>query len=273
MRSQNPATNRFCGQCGTQLEHANNAATNTANHAETGDSIDGAPANSGAAAPSRFDIVIDREGIEPENTAPTGFLGLFDHHTVYYIDEEKREPRSHLRRNIALLVVAVALGLTALQWRSIRDYGLRQISLAFAPTEAQSPAASVVANSHAPGLPLAPAVSDAPQVLESGPGANHAPLVQQTGNSLESAPPANSNPSSDAVRPRAMGARAAGLRDQPPLPPSIPSVSKPLVMRTASRAPHSPGIRDETRRRCPRCRGPRRVVVERRQQRQPTGFR
>jgi hypothetical protein len=108
--------------------------------------------------------------------------------------------------------------LTALQWRSIRDYNLRRYSLASVPdgSKRTNPSGAVPADgaSRTPGLPPAAAKTDAPQVME-GSSADRAHSVQQTGNSLESAPyAANSNPSAGnplagSGSPHAMGAPIA----------------------------------------------------------------
>lgn len=251
--AENPATNRFCGQCGTQLarqvereagmhdqrrdrsetdldvstkkdeaesEHvresrgealrfkANAAAANTGNDAGTGNAVDVAPANSGATQPlNKYRIVIERE-----NTARTGFLGLSDDGTAdYAYDDEERKPPSQLWRNIAVCVVAVAVSLTAWQWRSIRDYGLLLYGLASGQDGVSNPPA-VAAESASRTLAL-PAKSGASAVGESSSGADHARPVQQTGSSQESAPGAATSNQSAHVSPRAMGAPAANVPD------------------------------------------------------------
>ena len=64
---------------------------------------------------------------ENANTGVSGpsFLGLSDDNAPEYYDEELEAP-SHLWRNIALCVLGVAVIAAALEWRSIRDIGLRQ---------------------------------------------------------------------------------------------------------------------------------------------------
>jgi len=241
--AENPATNRFCGQCGIRLEPANDATANTANAAISGNAIDGAPANSGEDQPlNKYRIVI-----ESANPARAGFLGLSDDDTPdgtapSYEDEEREAP-SHLGRSIAISVVTLAVVLTAvlaaMQWRTIRDYNLRRHSLASVPDgsrEAEPPNSSAVAADRASrtsGTPTPAVKAGASQVMESSPSANRARPVQQTGNSPEPAPlAANSNPSTDAVSPRAMGAPAADLIES-----QSPAVSnQPAKFRSAHTA-------------------------------------
>jgi hypothetical protein len=212
--AENPATNRFCGQCGIKLERANAAAANSANDAgrsTTNDagrsnSMESSPAVGGDTSPSdpppsKYNIVI----VAP-NTARSGFLGLSDDGTPGYDDEEPEKP-SHLGRNIAGSVVAVALLLGAWQWRSIRDYVVRQYSVA--TDSGKPPNPSAVATETAPGLPPAAAETRAPKVGE-GSGADRAHAVQPSGNSGESAASAaNSNASPGSLSPHAMGAPVA----------------------------------------------------------------
>jgi hypothetical protein len=63
-------------------------------------------------------------GQGPVHTGVSGFsfLGLSDDEPPEDYDEP--EPESHLQRNLALLVMSVAVILTAYQWRSIRAYTL-----------------------------------------------------------------------------------------------------------------------------------------------------
>ncbi len=227
--AENPAVNRFCGQCGIQLQLELPGDANTARDAGIFNAIDGlpavdgvnadggVPANSGAAQPqNKYRIIV-------ESAAPgarSGFLGLSDvdgpGQAPYDPDnDEEEKPPSHLWRNVAVSVVAVALALTALQWRSIRDYNLRRHGSASAPNssmEAESPKNSAIATgSRTPALPSASAGVGAPQGVESssveGSPTDRARAVQQSSNSAPSV--ANSNASEDAARPRAMGAPAA----------------------------------------------------------------
>lgn len=240
--AENPATNRFCGQCGIRLEQANSAVASAANVAgggraiadAGGNAIDGAPANSGASEPlNKYRIVV-----ENANTAHTGsgFLGLSgDSTTPDYEDEERTAP-SHLWRNIAICVVVIALAMTASQWRTIRDYNLRRHSPVSAPDASQiaePPPPSAVAADRADrtsGVPSSEPGADAPQVVESTPSPDHARPVQQTGRSRESAPSSGrSNSSANAARPRAMGGPVADL----PASPSSAASNQPARFRTA----------------------------------------
>jgi hypothetical protein len=224
--AQNPATNRFCGQCGTQLERAAETheqlwrgaaagtATGNAASAAAANTSGAAPANSGSARPPhKFNIVI-----EPTNPAPatgSGFLGLSGNCPDY--DDEERKP-SHLLRNIAVCVVAAAAVLAGLQWRSIRDYGFRQFGLApvsdgitaASPGNAGAPNTSAIAadnGSPNPGMPLAAT------------GAANPP---------ESAPPAADYSSADATSAHAMSAPVADSPEsQSPAVSNQPATSRP----------------------------------------------
>jgi hypothetical protein len=217
--AENPADNRFCGQCGIQLQLELPHDADPARDAGIFNAIDGLPAvdsvnaDGGVQPQNKYRIVVESAG----PATRSGFLGISDvdspGHDPDYDEEEK--PPSHLGRNIAVSVVAVALALTALQWRSIRDYNLRRHGSASAPNgsiEAESPKSSAIAtDSRTPALPSASAEGGAPQGVDSssieGNPTDHARAVQQSANSAPSA--ANSNASDDAVRPRSMGAPAA----------------------------------------------------------------
>lgn len=220
--AENPATNRFCGQCGIRLEQANRAVASAANVAGGGSAIadaagnasDGAPANSGASESlNKYRIVV-----ENANTAHTGsgFLGLSDNGATPVCDEE-RTASSHLWRNIAICLVAFALSM-ATQWRTFRNYNLRRHSLASARDGSQGsepPSHSAVAADdagQASGLSTAAGATGASPIVESTPSDDHARAVQQTGSLRESAPSSDGlNSSADAARPRAMGAPVADL--------------------------------------------------------------
>ncbi len=65
----------------------------------------------------------------PGRTGISGpsFLGLSDDRAPDYLLENDEPPQSHVRRNVALAVLAAAVALAAVQWRSVRDYGLAYI--------------------------------------------------------------------------------------------------------------------------------------------------
>ncbi len=257
--AENPVTNRFCGQCGTQLardlevsakgvsakkeeeagsehlrenrgeelrERADNAATNKLDGTTGGNAVHGAPANSGATQPPKKYRII----IEPENTARTGFLGLSGDGTAGYEDDEDDKPASHLWRYIAVAVVAVAVVLAVWQWRSVRDYGLGQHSLGSMLDDVRQaalgkrvlPTPSAVAADSAGRTVEPPAKPDPPELVESSSSASHTRPAQQTGTLRRSAPgAATPNQSARVITPRAMGAPLADIPDD-----ESPAVSK-----------------------------------------------
>lgn len=202
----NPATNRFCGQCGRRLGEADDEANDTATDTATDEAIDGV--NSGTSQPlDKFQIVV--EGGSSARTGVNGpsFLGLSDDSTLGYEDEEFRPP-SHLRRNIAVSVMAIAVVLTLLQWRSIRDNNLRRHRLA---SWSDASGEAVPGNA---GMPNPSAVgADSSQALgQPSTDADHARPLQFAGNSSESAPSAaTSNSVADRTSPHAMSASVADL--------------------------------------------------------------
>lgn len=223
----NPATNRFCGQCGRRLDEANDLATDAATDAGSGAAIDDAPANSEATQPpDKFQFIVDGEGGSSARTGVNGpsFLGLSDDSTLGYEDEERRPP-SHLRRNIAVSVLAIAVVLTLLQWRSIRDNNLRRHRLAAGASGEAVPGNAAAANPSAVAADSSLPPADA----------DHASPLQSAGNSLESAPPAaTSNPSADGTGPHAMGAPVADVAESQ-LPALSHQAAEPHSYRSAHR--------------------------------------
>ncbi len=231
---ENPGTNRFCGQCGRQLERAEDVAVNSASDAGSSIAIVGAPASSGAVQPRHeFDL-----SLAGQNTAGTGvhgpsFLGLSEDEIFYYEDEEHKPP-SHLRRNIAIAGLVVALALIAWQWQSIADssqYVLASVQYAFRKAQPASAAA---------GNPLVVAADSASRVPAPPPATPKAQPLPQTGNLRESPPPAAATKrAADEVTPRAMSAPAA-IPNRP-----SPAANQPDKLRTAhpesSSSPTPPG--------------------------------
>jgi hypothetical protein len=188
---------------------------------------------------------------EGKRTAGTGvsgpsFLGLTDDHASEYADEEP-EPGSHFRRNLALAILAAVIILAAVQWRSIRDYGLSyvqngsmQVKQAVKGAPQNPPAVAVDHTSHDLALPPATGKAGAPVAVESSPNANRALPVQQASSPQPSQanpasasaqgttkPPAMSNPVADVPKnePPAMVSRSAAKPPPFRTPPSARSVS------------------------------------------------
>ncbi len=138
-----------------------------------------------------------------ERTARTGvsgpsFLGLTDDDVV--TDDDDLEPQSHFARNTALAILAVVTVLAALEWRSIRDYGLAYIqngSMRVArrdkSTPKNPPAVAADNTSRELGLSPTPAKPGSPQPTESSPNADHPLPVQQAANSTTPTQPTSSS--------------------------------------------------------------------------------
>lgn len=252
-RAENPIINRFCGQCGTQLGRAtgnpeelrrdealrwNTAAVasagsngDTGNSVDSGSAVDAAPANSGPAQPqSNYNFII-------ENTARTGFLGL----TSSYEDDEP-EPSSHLGRNIAICLMAVAVSLAGWQWRSIHNYALLLYSSISGQDESREAATgNAVPNTSAriaENSSRTLAKADEPQAVESSSDAEHARVVQQTERTLEPAA-TTANSSAGVTRPRAMGSPVGDVRESKSSAASNPR-TKFQTTRTADPAENLP---------------------------------
>ncbi|HVJ05596.1 MAG TPA: hypothetical protein VM578_07980 [Candidatus Saccharimonadales bacterium] len=174
-----------------------------------------------------------------ERTARTGvsgpsFLGLTDDDVV--IDDEP-EPQSHFARNTALAILAVVAILAALEWRSIRDYGLAyvqngsmQVARRDKSTPKNPPAVAADNTGRELGLSSTPAKPGSPQPTESSPNADHPLPVQQAARSTQptasssiaahtsSATPSNSPTSNAASAPSdsITSASAANHSTQPP---------------------------------------------------------
>lgn len=274
--SQNPATNRFCGQCGRKLTASPNSeapeeywrdtalsghkpleptadlptdVTSFDNEIPLFAGKDLNPRLYQADATNEIHDRFEREaephdqlrhnheahhelrfhedaasGLPPaeeERPLRTGvsgpsFLGLTDDHpATYLLDHE--EPKSHTRRNIALLVMLAAVILLGLQWRSMRDYGLAYVqngSMQVKPrakSDAQNPPAVAADNtSRDLGLPPASAKLGSPKAVESSPNANRIPPPETAAQAPTASAPAPS------PRPQAMSAPPADLPQNVP---------------------------------------------------------
>lgn len=244
----NPAINRYCGQCGRRLEQVAADAsgkfslesrTRASGAAESSDDVppyiinlnrqSSPPSGQGAEN-------LEREGETNDETqlsetpqlpgqlrivyenAKTGgsgpsLPGLSDDSAPEYYDDEG-EPQSHLWRNIALCALGVAVILAALQWRSIRHYGARQLGWDFGQehslnagqreTVAPNPAATATDNTKiTQGVNAAATKTGA---LEARPSANYGQSVALPGNSSNSASrSAAPGTAVNAAAPHAMG--------------------------------------------------------------------
>ena len=190
------------------------------------------------------------------------FLGLTDDRPAEYEDaceEAPHEPHSHLRRNIAIAAVALALLLIDLQWRSIRNYGLAYVRNGSMPEPVMQPKISpeIAADnsSRAHGLPATSAAGkpadtaaesgpSAPQAIESSPNADHSLPVSQAGNTpapnavalRASHPPSATTqpaqPSSMSAPPTDVSGNespAASVANYRPLYPSTPAPAPPAA--------------------------------------------
>ena len=186
---------------------------------------------------------------EEQRSSQTGvsgpsFLGLSDDCAPVYEDREL-EPESHVRRNVALAILAVVVILVGIQWRSFRDYGVAYMqngSMEAKPAKKGAPlnppAVAADNTSRDLGPPPATTKTGAPQPVESSPNANHAlPVqpVQQAGTSSNPDRTASSSPRTDsATQPPSMGAPT------PDLPANVPEkVSSTAVSRPGKPRPYS----------------------------------
>lgn len=131
---------------------------------------------------------------EGERTSGTGvsgpsFLGLTDDRAPEYADTEP-EPETHLRRNVALAILAAVIILAALQWRSIRDYGLTyvqngsmQVKQEVGRASQNPPAVAADHTSRDLDRSSATAQTGTSQAVENSPNANRTLPVQQAPNS------------------------------------------------------------------------------------------
>jgi len=222
-----------------------NPGSNGANHEESG-------------VATCADPLLPRQNFPAERPSRTGvsgpsFLGLSDDTNPIYEEYEENVSESHLRRDVALVIFAVAVVLAAMQWRSIRDYGLAYIhngSMAVQQGTKEdvrsSPAVAADNTSRDLGLKAASPKAGAPQAVESSPNAGHPLGVQQSATSQKPAQP-DASPSSAASSepPPAMSAPAAA--DSPATDASnqaptnqAPTNAQPPPPTTASNSPAEP---------------------------------
>ena len=144
---------------------------------------------------SFFDVSEQEHNNQSSLHGPS-FLGLDSDSDVEYLDEDDGD--SHIRRNLALAVLVVVLVLAAVQWRSIRDFGLRYAGTMHLPArfvgaakraDNQSAASTAVP----PGATTTPAANGQPEIITE-PVKN--PNAAQNSSTEEPKNPANPNPAS-----------------------------------------------------------------------------
>jgi len=213
----------------------------------------------GDASRSLLDVASEK----PTGTGVSGpsFLGLSEDGPANYVLEDDEEPRSHMRRNVALAVLAVAVVLVAGQWRSMRDYGLAYMqngSMQVRPRskdDPRNPPAVAADNTGRDlGLPPASAKPGAPKALESSPNADHTPLNAQRApqtdatSQAKAEPPISSSPQAK-MQPPAMSAPPPDL----PRDNSAPANTRRILVkptpssRNAASAPAAPGADEMNR--------------------------
>jgi hypothetical protein len=200
----------------------------------------------------------------PGRTGISGpsFLGLSDDRAPdYLLEEDDEQPQSHVRRNVALAVLAAAVVLAAVQWHSLRDYGLAyiqngsmQVKLRSKDAPPNPPAIAADNTDRDQGLPPASANAGSPKPLQNSPNADR---TLQAGNpsTSQASPPAASQPPSAAAgsasvtrsAPSAMSAPAPDVpRDVPRDNPATDSA--PAAPRQAlEKPPASPPARNSAR--------------------------
>lgn len=155
-------------------------------------------------------------------------------------EAEAHEPKSHLRRNIAFAVVAAAVLLAALQWRSIRDFGLGSV-LGNLRSSIQSPARN---GSLEPG---------GEQVSAAAPAAAKRGFSQDSGPPPATGKPGTANNSPNAgreltgqaaIQPKLHQQAAAPPRAAPgqPLTMSAPAAALPQKQPSLSAANPRPSV-------------------------------
>jgi hypothetical protein len=166
---------------------------------------------------------------EPSRTGVSGpsFLGLSEDHDYDYLLQEDAEPRSHVRRNIALAVLTSAVVLAALQWRSVRDYGVAYIqngSMQVTPrgkNDVRNPPTVAADNTGRDlGLPPAQAKAGTPKSLESSPNADRTPPAASTQNNASQSKDEQAASSAAAASPRSPATTQPSAMSAPP--PDLP---------------------------------------------------
>jgi hypothetical protein len=184
------------------------------------DAIMDAASGAGELPPDRPNLAVEsRESartvaVESPERACTGisgpsFPGLPDDGLPQH-GVEAHEPKSHFRRNIAFAVLAAAVILAALQWRSSRDHGLGSVlgsrqsygqsdarngSPGTKPSHEQVPSTppAVARHSHSQNSGP-PSATGAPRAIDNSPGAGHKLPARQATNPRPSAPAARAAP-------------------------------------------------------------------------------
>jgi len=191
-------------------------------------------------ARAREDAARSLSFADSENAARTGisgpsFLGLSDDQAPDYLLEDDEPPESHMRRNVALAVVAAALVLVAVQWRSVRDYGVAYIqngSMQVKPRSKdapQNPPAVAADNTDRDqGLPPASATTSSPQPLQSSPNADRSaqaanPSASQSSTSATSQPSSDATGSASVTLQVPRPAASAMSAPSPDVPSNVPS--------------------------------------------------
>ncbi len=142
---ENPAHHRFCGVCGAQLPIKKEqfpAIGKTASQEQSSSAETGAMPSAPAANESQVESALGRNSsaaAEPpvpwqasetrKGVAGPSFLGLDDRDNSDYLLEEE-PPRSHTRRNLALVLLLLLAGLAVMEWRAARS------GVSFSPMEA-----------------------------------------------------------------------------------------------------------------------------------------
>lgn len=175
------------------------------------------PTDEGSAdpPPSHHDVLPAGERASGTGVSGPSFLGLSDDRVPNF-DYEEPEANAHLRRNIAIGVVAAVVVLAAVQWRSIRDYGLPYVkngSMASAQRDPQN-SPPMAANNAGRDLGSGTASSkvDSSPAVKSGPTPKPSLKVQQAATTRQPAPPA---PRAQVMRPRRPPAMSAPTADVP----------------------------------------------------------
>ncbi|HWR36751.1 MAG TPA: zinc-ribbon domain-containing protein [Clostridia bacterium] len=152
------------------------------------------------------------------------FLGLGGDEVSEYGDESRQ---SHSRRNVALVILALLLILAAVQWRSIRDFGVRYaqngtMSLPLALKRGQPAPAGPAANSTA-NLGSTTANSNPEIVVE--PARNPNAATTQSGNLAAAGNGAAGNTATNNAQPPSNSQQSSASPHSPPANSTTPATS------------------------------------------------
>lgn len=175
--------------------------------ARTGASPDVAVSESSQAGVDQFtQYPVQQHSAMRTGVSGPSFLGLTDDDGSPDYGDDLDEPRSHMRRNLALVILAIAAALVTLQWHSIRDYGLayirngsQKVQQGSKPAQA-SPAELASSTGREPSA-ANPVNSGEPQSVQNSPNAGHELPTRQSGTSQPA-------PAASQQQPSAMGASA-----------------------------------------------------------------